>query len=91
MKKHATSIKGFDSLNEAAQEIGKMRYDALAAFLMNLTMEMERQRKNDIAAGKPKLAASHSMLLHHLIEASGEAQEMFDKYKKYMKDEIDDK
>jgi len=32
MKIHPTSIEGFDSLEDAAIAVGKMRYDAMAVY-----------------------------------------------------------
>ncbi len=91
MKKHATSIKGFDKLKDAAQEIGRMRYDALAQFLFHLQTEMREQRDKDIEAEKTLLAFHSSPLINGLLKASDAASGLFLKYKKYMKDEIDDK
>lgn len=86
---HATSITGFASLQDAAEEIGRMRYDALAKFLWYLTEEMIRQQDNDYKAGKIKLANRHIQPIRMLAEARGEFEEMFDDFKKYMQDELD--
>ena len=90
MKKHATSIKGFDKLKDAAQEIGRMRYDALGQFLFHLQTELREQRDKDIEAEKTKLAFHSGPLISGLLKASDAASGLFYKYRKYMKDEIDD-
>lgn len=90
MKKHATSITGFDALKDAAQEIGKLRYDALAQFLFHLQIEMREQRDKDIEAEKTGLAFHSVPLISGLLKASDAASGLFHMYKKYMKDELDD-
>jgi len=90
MKKHATSIKGFDKLKDAAQEIGRMRYDALAQFLFHLQIEMREQRDKDIEAEKPGLAFHSLPMINGLLAASTASSELFHMYKKYMKDELND-
>ena len=87
---HATSIKGFASLQDAAEEIGRMRYDALAEFLWHLMNEMQTQQMKDRNAKKLQLVDDTYPLIHALSDASAAADTMFDKYKHFMKDEIDE-
>jgi len=89
MKKHATSITGFDTLNDAAQEIGKLRYDALSKFLECLAEEMSRQQVKDRNAGKRKLAGHAGMMISELYRARTATKMLFDKYKCFMKEELD--
>lgn len=90
MKKHATTIKGFATLEEAAQAIGKMRYDALAEFFEHLTDELMKQREKDIKVGKVKLAEDSQSAILAVGRASMCMDTLFEKYKKFMKDELDD-
>lgn len=89
MKKHAISIPGFDTFEEAARAIGKMRYDALAEFLLALTEEMVTQQAKDRSVGKIKLGDDTEDLIQALNDSYNAATMLFDKYKKFMKDELE--
>ena len=90
MKKHPTEIKGFASLRDAAEDIGKLRYDALGEFLHWLMDEMKTQQMKDRNNGKLQLVDDSYELIGALGIASVEAKLLFDKYKKFMKDELED-
>lgn len=87
-KKHNTSIHGFVSIEAAASAIGKMRYDALAEFLLCLEIEMTVQQKKDKFYGKVKLAADTEPLIKALGESHEVAALLFKKYKKFMQEEL---
>ena len=88
MKIHPTSIDGFDTLEEAAVAVGKMRYDAIAVFLRHLVSELSVQQDKDAIVGKKQLAEDTDMVLNALGDASGAADELFMKYKKFMEEEL---
>lgn len=89
MKKHPVSIDSYDTLESIAIAVGKLRYDKLAEFFLYLQEEMERQQKKDEQVGKIKLADDAEFLIDSINDAHLDAQELFDKYKKFMKDELD--
>lgn len=88
MKIHPTFIEGFETLEEAARAIGKLRYDALAVFLGYLSEELDEQRYKDMIVGKTKLAKDASELLQALGESEEAASVLFMLYKKFMKEEL---
>ena len=88
MKKHPVNVKGFDSLEELAIQVGSMRYDKLAEFLQYLSEEIARQQEKDRQVGKTKLAADSEKLISSLGDASADAQFLFDTYKKFMEHEL---
>ncbi len=89
MKKHSTKIDGYDTLEDAAIAVGKLRYDKLAEFFLLLKEEMERQQEKDEQVGKVKLAEDVDWLIESINDAHLDAKELFEKYKKFMKDELD--
>ena len=88
MSKHPIEIDGYDTLDELAKAVGKLRYDKLAEFFLFLYEEMARQQEKDETVGKVKLAAEADWLIESISDAHYDAQELFEKYKKYMKDEL---
>lgn len=89
MKKHPTKIDGYDTLEDAAIAVGKLRYDKLSEFLSHLTKEMERQQSNDYDNGKVLLSQDVGALIDSIDTAGFYASELFNLYKKFMKDELD--
>ncbi len=58
---HRETIDGYSgTLAELADELGDLRYDALASFLRSLAAKLESDGNADAGRGRPKLAA----LLH---------------------------
>jgi len=90
MKKHPVSVEGFNSLEELAIAVGKMRYDKLAEFFLHLHGEMARQQAKDLQVGKVKLVEDAHWLIDGIYDCHLDAQELFHKYKKFMKDELDE-
>lgn len=89
MKKHPVKIDGYDTLEEAAIAVGKMRYDKISEFLKHMAYEMVDQQKKDHSVGKVKLAEDTTELIAMLLNADHAAKKLFEKYKKYMKDELE--
>lgn len=58
MPKHTTTIKGWNgSLEELANEICNMRYDAVSDFVGYMRNEFERQAASDRSKGRKKLSS----------------------------------
>lgn len=51
---HETSIDG--SIENLAERIGNLRYDALSEFLFHLARKLEKDSAADLARGRPQLA-----------------------------------
>ena len=85
---HPTSIDGFETLDDAARAIGKLRYDALSVFLWQLMFEMGQQRDKDFEKGKKRLAKDADDLIQALGDASESAGYLFYRYRKYMEEEL---
>jgi len=88
MKIHPTSIEGFDTLQDAAITVGKMRYDALAAFLGYLHEELHRQQEEDDKVGKTQLAYDVDYILDDIYGAHSAMEDLFKKYKRFMEKEL---
>ena len=88
MQKHPTKIDGYDTLEDAAIAVGKLRFDRLSDFFFHLRQEMERQQEKDKQVGKVKLANDAESLINSINDADFHAQELFEKYKKFLKDEL---
>lgn len=57
---HKTTVDGFSSLEELAETVGNLRYDALIGFISALEIKLMKDSDADMARGRPKL----SMALH---------------------------
>ena len=88
MKIHPTSVEGFDTLEDAARAIAKLRYDALSVFLGYLMEDLAEQRDKDVKVGKVKLAEDTGELLQALGESEEAASVLFMLYKKFMEEEL---
>ena len=89
MKRHPTEVNG-QNVGDAVKDVGKLRYDKLAEFLDLLAKELARQAENDHAKGKVQLAYDTETVISALYESADQARMLFTKYKKFMKDELDD-
>ncbi len=89
MKIHPTSIEGFETLEDAAVAVGKMRYDAMAAFLGHLHIELCKQQEKDSEVGKEQLAWDMDYILDDIYTAHRGIEDLFQKYKKYMTEELE--
>lgn len=89
MKKHPIKIDGYDTLEDAAIAIGKLRFDKFSDFFFHLRQEMERQQEKDATSGKIRLATDAERLINSINDVGFHAQELFEEYKKFLKDELD--
>ena len=89
MKIHPTTIKGFDTLEDAAVAVGKMRYDAISVFLRHLVSELSVQQDKDAIVGKTELVKDMNFVLESLTSSEALMAAIFRKYKHHMVDELD--
>lgn len=74
--KHPSSIENYSgSLKDLAQEIGDLKYDALASFLSSLAIKIEEDGKKDAARDRRRLAMSLFACSAHLSAAKKEIDE----------------
>lgn len=72
---HDTTVTRYaGTLPELADDLGNLRYDALAAFLQDLSAKLERDGRADSERGRKKLAASLQSCAAHLAEAARETE-----------------
>lgn len=88
MKRHPTKIIGYDSLEKAGVDIGKLRYDKLAEVLKALKSELDNQANDDLEKNRNNLYHDVQPLILALQEAGVISEQLFEKYKQYMKDEL---
>jgi hypothetical protein len=70
--KHADCVEKYPgTLAELAEELGNLRYDALAVFLASLSAKLEEDSLKDAARGRKKLAATLHAASSELAEAAG--------------------
>ena len=81
---HRETIEHYPgTLAELADDLGNLRYDALAQFLQLLAKKLERDAKADEKRGRPQLAGSlHDAAMHtndaaNSIEAAWQISEPF--------------
>ncbi|PIY08291.1 MAG: hypothetical protein COZ18_13040 [Flexibacter sp. CG_4_10_14_3_um_filter_32_15] len=57
MQKHATQLKNYDkNLEELANELGDLRYDALSEFLLHLSKKLKKDSLADRERNRIQLA-----------------------------------
>jgi hypothetical protein len=65
MAEHPTNIPGFDTLDDAADYIGNLRYDALTEFLGALELKLMRDSEADQGRNRPLLSGHlHEARMH---------------------------
>lgn len=84
---HPIKIEHYETLEEVAIALGKMRYDKIAEFLKYFKEEMKKQQLKDSNVGKIKLAEDTHILIINLNEAEKSANYLFNRYKRYMEHE----
>ena len=85
---HPTTIKGFETLEDAAKEVGKLRYDALVVFLHHLAYDFEAQQQKDMDSGKVQLAEAARFLILELLYSRDAAEALYNLSKDHMKEEL---
>lgn len=83
--KHPTKIEKYDgSLEELAEDIGNLRYDALAEFLSALSYKLKRDSNADEKRGREKLAQGLGDMGYKLLLAKVDAEIIWDICKPHM-------
>jgi len=80
--KHNTEVNGYD-MEALCEEIGNLRYDALARFLGLLGDKIWRDNEKDRVRGRNKLADMLSQCSCQINDASGFAERAWDICKDY--------
>lgn len=69
--KHPRSVENYDgTLEELAKAIGKMTYDQVEVFLIELEKDFKKQAEADIKRGRPQLATELYKTSFSLRESS---------------------
>lgn len=84
-KIHSTIVDGYDgSLKELASDIGDLQYDALADFLMHLSVKINHDSQKDALRKRHKLANKLSLSVEGLGMAESQIRDAWNICKKYM-------
>ncbi len=84
--KHADRVEKYpDSLAELAEELGNLRYDALAVFLAAPSAKLEADALQDAARGRQKLAANLHAASDELADAASAIERAWTICKPHMK------
>jgi len=88
LKKHATAILGYDESQKAlAQNIHRLRYDAVEKFYAETISELCRQASGDRRRGRHKLAAMLEQAMYNADEQRKLFKKIWTLCEPYMKDE----
>ncbi len=82
---HPTEIDGFE-LEELAEKIGDLRYDALAAFLSHLGAKLSKDSNMDHGRRRHKMASFLSQAAEKTSMARGFVHAAWEVAKPYMKE-----
>lgn len=88
-REHAVGVAGYGGdLADLATEVGRMRYDAVAAFLKALSAEMAHQAQADKARGRLRLACHLDQISGEVAAASLSMREIWRLCAKHIPDEL---
>ncbi|GAB4192171.1 MAG: hypothetical protein Fur006_36250 [Coleofasciculaceae cyanobacterium] len=83
--KHGDRVKRFNgTLVELAEDLGNLRYDALAQFLSTLSAKIEQDSNNDEQRGRRKLATALHDCAQHLTLSAKAIEQAWDICEPYM-------
>lgn len=83
---HQTSLDKYpDGLAQLAQELGDLRYDALAEFLFQFSSKLELDSAADLGRGRSQLANSLAKASKNIEEAAKDIQKTWQISEPYMK------
>jgi hypothetical protein len=71
---HKTTIDHYEDMEELAEKIGDLQYDALAEFLAALNKKIASDGAKDAARGRVQLASELNQLAKHLAEGAEASQ-----------------
>jgi len=82
---HADSVERYPgTLAELAEELGNLRYDALASFLAALATKLEGDSLADAARGRKQLAVVLKIASSEIAEAAGSIEKAWTICKPHM-------
>ncbi|MEM6752732.1 MAG: hypothetical protein AAF630_07170 [Cyanobacteria bacterium P01_C01_bin.38] len=88
--KHQTNIEKYDSsLKALAEDIGNLRYDALAEFLKLLSDKINQDAEKDLSRNRVKLAACLKECSLELNQASIAIDKAWEICEPYCREEIE--
>jgi hypothetical protein len=82
---HPEKVRGFDSLDDLAREVGNLRYDSLAEFLGKLAQDIKQQAEADAKRGRPILSAALYQTADKIEDAKAYADKAWKISDHYMK------
>ena len=83
--KHGDRVERFNgTLVELAEDLGNLRYDALAQFLSALSAKIEHDSNNDEQCGRRKLATALHDCAQHLTLSAKAIEQAWDICEPYM-------
>lgn len=83
--KHCDAVERFDgTLVELAEDLGNLRYDALAQFLSALSAKIEHDSNKDEQRGRQKLATALHDCAEHLTLSAKAIEQAWDICEPYM-------
>ena len=74
---HATIIPGFHSMEELADRVENLRYDALLEFVEALRAALTRRANEDARSERPRLAAALRRTSESLVPTSHHLEEVW--------------
>lgn len=85
MEKHKKTIEKYDgSLEELAEDIGNLRYDALEHFLITLSNKLAKDSFADKERSRPRLANALASASSQILHSTNSISEAWDISKPYM-------
>lgn len=82
---HGSNIRGYTSFAELANDVGNLRYDCLAEFLVKLSEKLADDSASDSGRGRPILAEKLQMMSENINHAAVICNEVWSVCKPYMK------
>lgn len=88
-REHATQVVGYPATTaELAIEVGRLRYDALALFLEELSRELARQADGDLSRGRTQLAARLTTLAADVAQSAVQTREIWRLCRRHIPQEL---
>lgn len=87
MEKHKKTIEKYDgSLEELANDISNLRYDALEHLLLTLSTKLAKDSYADKERGRPKLGNALASASNQILHSTNSISEAWDISKPYMQE-----
>ncbi len=86
--RHPISLKGYETLEQAARDIAALRYDAMADLIRKYSEELDRYARADSACGKNNLATEGFRAAEKAKELELKIREMMNISRPHMKADL---